>query len=106
MMYMPDAIRATIEIMEAPAEKIKIRSAYNLAGTSFSPKEIAAEIAKVCHGFTISYKPDFRQQIADSWPASIDDSEAKKDWGWSPKFDLSAMTSDMLKNLRKIPVSN
>jgi nucleoside-diphosphate-sugar epimerase len=106
MMYMPDAIRATIEIMEAPAEKIKIRGGYNLAGISFSPKEIAAEIAKMHPGFTISYKPDFRQQIADSWPASIDDSFAKKDWGWSPEFDLSAMTSDMLQNLKKIPVTN
>ncbi len=106
MMYMPDAIRATIEIMDASAEKIRIRGAYNLAGTSFSPKEIAAEIAKMCPGFAISYKPDFRQQIADSWPASINDSEARKDWGWSPQFDLSAMTSDMLQNLRKIPVTN
>src|ERR1041385_5527331 len=79
MMYMPDAIRATIEIMEAPAEKIKIRGAYNLAGISFSPKQIAAEIEKKSPGFKITYKPDFRQQIADSWPASIDDSEARKD---------------------------
>lgn len=101
MMYMQDAIRATIEIMEAPAEKIKIRGAYNLAGISFSPKDIAAEIRKTIPDFKISYKPDFRQQIADSWPASIDDSEAKKDWGWKPEFDLSTMTSDMLIQLQK-----
>jgi len=106
MMYMPDAIRATIEIMEAPAEKVAIRSSYNLAGVSFTPKEIAAEIAKMVPGFSITYKPDFRQQIADSWPASIDDSEARKDWGCKPQYDLSAMTSDMLVHLQKIPVKN
>lgn len=101
MMYMPDAIRATISIMEAPAENIKIRGAYNLAGMSFSPKEIAAEVAKHSPGFTITYKPDFRQQIADSWPGSIDDSAARKDWGWKPEFDLAKMTSDMFINLSK-----
>jgi nucleoside-diphosphate-sugar epimerase len=101
MMYMQDAIRATIEIMEAPAEKIKIRGAYNLAGFSFSPKDIAEEIRKSIPEFMISYKPDFRQQIADSWPASIDDSEARKDWGWKPEFDLSTMSADMLKQLQK-----
>lgn len=106
MMYMPDAIRATIEIMEAPAEKIKIRGAYNLAGVSFSPEEIAAAIAKKLPGFSITYKPDFRQQIADSWPASIDDSEARKDWGWKPEYDLERMVSDMLFHLSKIPVKN
>lgn len=104
MMYMPDAIRATIEIMDAPAAKIKIRGAYNLGGISFSPKEIALEIAKKSPGFTITYKPDFRQQIADSWPASIDDSEAKKDWGWKPEFDLLTMTSDMFTHLKKMSV--
>ncbi len=101
MMYMQDAIRATIEIMEAPAEKIKIRGAYNLSGFSFSPKDIAEEIRKSIPEFKISYKPDFRQQIADSWPASIDDSEARKDWGWKPEFNLSTMSADMLIQLQK-----
>ena len=101
MMYMPDAIRATIEIMDAPSEKIKIRGSYNLAGTSFSPKEIAIEIEKKLPGFQISYNPDFRQQIADSWPASIDDAQAKEDWGWKPQFDLLGITSDMLHHLKQ-----
>ena len=101
MMYMPDAIRATIEIMDAPSEKIKIRGSYNLAGTSFSPKEIAIEIEKKLPGFQISYNPDFRQQIADSWPASIDDAQAKEDWGWKPQFDLLGITSDMLDHLKQ-----
>ena len=101
MMYMQDAIRATIEIMEAPAENIKIRGAYNLAGMSFSPKDIAEEIRKSIPDFKITYKPDFRQQIADSWPASIDDSAARKDWGWKPEFDLAGMSKDMLHHLQK-----
>lgn len=101
MMYMPDAIRATIEIMQAPSEKIKIRSSYNLAGISFSPKEIAEEIKKHIPGFSISYKPDFRQQIADSWPSSIDDSYAQKDWGWKVAYNLPIMVDEMLKNLKK-----
>jgi nucleoside-diphosphate-sugar epimerase len=100
MMYMPDAIRATIELMEAPASKIKIRTSYNVSGMSFSPKEIAAEIGKHVNGFTTSYKPDYRQAIADSWPQSIDDSVARSDWGWKEEFDLAAMTADMFKNLR------
>ena len=99
MMYMPDAIRATIELMEAPMENIKTRTSYNISGMSFSPKEIAAEIKKHIPEFVIDYNPDYRQKIADSWPQSIDDSIAKKDWGWNAKFDLSAMTEDMLKNL-------
>ena len=99
MMYMPDAIRATIELMEAPAEKISIRTSYNISGMSFSPKEISAEIKKHIPDFKISYKPDYRQAIANSWPQSIDDSVARKDWGWKEEYDLSAMTSDMLKNL-------
>jgi len=99
MMYMDDAINATIEIMKADAEKIKIRSSYNLAAMSFTPTEIAAEIKKHIPGFTISYKPDFRQKIADSWPASIDDHEAREDWGWEHKFDLASMTIDMLEHL-------
>lgn len=101
MMYMPDAIKATIGIMQADSQKVKIRSSYNLSGFSFSPKEIALEIKKHIPNFSISYRPDSRQQIADSWPKSIDSSEAGKDWGWLPEYDLSAMTSDMLKNLKK-----
>ena len=101
MMYMPDAIRATIELMEAPAEQIKVRTSYNLSGMSFSPKEIAAEIKKHIPGFSISYAPDYRQSIADSWPQSIDDSVARSDWGWKPEFDLARMTEDMLANLKK-----
>jgi nucleoside-diphosphate-sugar epimerase len=101
MMYMPDAIRATIELMEAPAENVKIRSSYNLGGISFNPEEIAASIRKYIPEFTISYNPDFRQAIADSWPQSIDDSEARKDWGWNPAYDLDGMTKVMLENLSK-----
>jgi nucleoside-diphosphate-sugar epimerase len=100
MMYMPDAIRATIELMEAPANKISVRTSYNLSGMSFSPKEIAAEIKKHIDAFSITYKPDYRQPIADSWPQSIDDSVARKDWGWKEEYDLSAMTKDMLDNLK------
>ncbi|RYZ19927.1 MAG: NAD-dependent epimerase, partial [Chitinophagaceae bacterium] len=101
MMYMPDAIRATIELMEAPAEQIKVRTSYNLSGMSFSPKEIAAEIQKHIPGFRISYEPDYRQSIADSWPQSIDDSVARRDWGWKEEYDLARMTEDMLANLKK-----
>ena len=100
MMYMDDAIRATVEIMQAPAESIKIRSSYNLAGVSFTPKEIAAEIKNHIPDFTISYKPDFRQKIADSWPASIDDSCAQQDWQWKHRYDLASMTVEMLENLK------
>jgi threonine 3-dehydrogenase len=99
MLYMPDAIRGTIELMEASADKIMVRTGYNLAGMSFTPAEIAASIQKVYPDFKISYKPDFRQKIADSWPASIDDSLARRHWGWKPEFDLDMMTKDMLKNL-------
>jgi len=101
MMYMEDAIRATIEIMQAPAEQIKIRSSYNLAGISFSPKEIAEEIKKHILDFTITYNPDFRQKIADSWPASIDDSCARTDWNWKHHYDMESMTVEMLENLKK-----
>ena len=101
MMYMDDAIAATIQIMQAPAEQVKIRSSYNLAAMSFTPKEIASEIMKYIPEFSISYNPDFRQKIADSWPASIDDSLATKDWGWSHKFDIESMTKDMLEHLNK-----
>ncbi len=101
MMYMPDAIRATMELMEAPADKISVRTSYNVAGMSFSPKEIAGSIKEQMPAFEMSYKPDSRQAIADSWPQSIDDSVANKDWGWKPQYDLSLMTKDMLENLRK-----
>ncbi len=102
MMYMPDAIKATIDIMHAPAKQINIRSSYNLSGMSFSPKEIAGEIKRHIPEFTITYQPDFRQQIADSWPKSIDDERARKDWNWQPKFDLGTMTDDMLLNLSEL----
>lgn len=101
MMYMSDAIRATLDIMEAPPEKIKVRTSYNLSGMSFSPAEVAAEIQKHIPDFTVTYKPDFRQQIADTWPNSIDDSMARTDWNWQPKYDLASMTKDMLKHLRE-----
>ena len=100
MMYMPDAIKATIELMEAPASSIKIRTSYNISGMSFSPKEIAAEIKKHMPKFSITYKPDYRQQIANSWPQSIDDSVARNDWGWKEEFNLAKMTEDMLENLK------
>ena len=100
MMYMPDAIRATIELMEAPRDRIGIRTSYNVSAMSFSPEQIGAEIKKHIPGFTIDYKPDYRQAIAESWPQSIDDSVAHTDWGWKPEFDLATMTGDMLDNLR------
>jgi nucleoside-diphosphate-sugar epimerase len=99
MMYMPDAIRATIELMEAPADRISVRTSYNVSGMSFSPKEIAACIKKHIPDFEIDYKPDYRQAIADSWPQSIDASVATADWGWKPEFDLEKMTADMFDNL-------
>ncbi len=101
MMYMDDAIRATIQIMQAPQEQIKIRSSYNLSAISFTPKEIAQEIKKHILDFTITYNPDFRQKIADSWPSSIDDSRAREDWNWKHEFDLDKMTQVMLENLSK-----
>lgn len=101
MMYMPDAIKATIDLMHADASKVKIRSSYNLSGMSFSPKEIADEIKNHFPDFTISYKPDSRQLIADSWPQSIDDSAARNDWGWKAQFDLKQMTQDMFSHLVK-----
>jgi nucleoside-diphosphate-sugar epimerase len=99
MMYMPDAIRATIELMEAPAADIQVRTSYNLSSMSFSPAEIAEEIKTHIPEFEISYQPDYRQAIADSWPKSIDDSVARSDWKWKHEFDLSKMTSDMFKNI-------
>jgi nucleoside-diphosphate-sugar epimerase len=101
MMYMQDAIRATIELMEAPTEQVKIRSSYNLAGVSFTPKQIAVEVSKHIPNFEITYNPDFRQAIADSWPSSIDDSYAQKNWGWELKYNLEKMTTDMIINLKK-----
>ncbi|TLV00607.1 NAD-dependent epimerase/dehydratase family protein [Dyadobacter luticola] len=101
MIYISDAMDATVRLMEAPAEKIAVRTGYNLAGMSFSPQEIAASIQKVIPHFNITYKPDFRQQIAESWPAEIDDSHARKDWGWRPTYTLDKMTEEMIKELRK-----
>ncbi len=101
MMYMEDAIKATIDLMYADEDKIKIRSSYNLAGISFSPVEIAEEIKKHIPDFSISYTPDFRQAIANSWPKSIDDSRAQEDWGWKEKYDLTSMTEEMLKGLKE-----
>jgi nucleoside-diphosphate-sugar epimerase len=101
MLYMPDAIRGTIELMEAPADKLSTRMGYNLSGMSFSPKEITASIQKHIPDFSIDYAPDFRQGIADSWPQSIDDAVAQKDWNWKVEYDLEKMTDDMLKNLKK-----
>lgn len=100
MLYMPDALKATIGLMETPAENVKIRSSYNLAGMSFDPEEIAASIKQHIPDFSISYKPDSRQAIANSWPQSIDDSRAQSDWGWKPDYDLNSMTKDMLENLK------
>ena len=100
MLYMPDAIRATIEVMEAPTNRLSVRTSYNLAGMSFTPDEVAKSIRREVPDFKIKYKPDFRQAIADSWPASIDDSIARSDWGWQPEFDLNRMTTDMLLHLR------
>lgn len=100
MMFMDDAIRATLEIMEADDAQIKVRSSYNLSGMSFTPKQIAASIQKEITEFKITYEPDFRQAIADSWPSSIDDSDARKDWGWEAAFDLEKTTEEMIRNLK------
>jgi nucleoside-diphosphate-sugar epimerase len=101
MLYMDDAVRGTIELMDAPSDSLKIRSSYNLAGVSFTPKQIAEEIKKILPNFEISYSDnDPRQAIADSWPKSINDDEARADWGWQPTFDLAGMTKDMLENLK------
>jgi threonine 3-dehydrogenase len=100
MLYMPDAIRATLELMEAPVNRLSVRTSYNLSGMSFSPEEVTASIRKEIPNFQIEYRPDFRQRIADTWPESIDDSKAREDWNWKPEFDLDAMTKDMLRGLR------
>lgn len=99
MMYMPDAIKATLDIMHAAPEHIKIRTSYNLAACSFSAEELAGEIRKHIPGFVCEYEPDFHQAIADSWPQDIDDSAARADWGWQHDYDLSRMTVDMIENL-------
>jgi len=101
MMYMPDAVNATIQLMQEKSENIKIRTSYNLSAIDFTPKEIAAEIQKHVPDFQITYNPDFRQAIADSWPSSINDDHARKDWNWKHNFDLETMTKDILKNLKK-----
>ncbi len=102
MMYMPDALRATLELMAAPAPSVRERGSYNLAGMSFTPRELAAEIARHVDGFVLHCEPDFRQKIAASWPRSIDDTVARRDWGWMPRFDLAAMSADMLEHLRAL----
>ena len=99
MMFMDDAIRATIQLMDAPADRLRIRSAYNLGGISFTPEEIASSIKKHLPTFEITYEPDFRQAIADSWPNSIDDSYAQQDWDWKLGFDMERMTREMLENI-------
>ena len=102
MMYMPDALRATLELMEAPAAAITQRGSYNLAGVSFTPAEIAAALRQHLPDFEIDYAPDFRQAIAASWPQRIDDSTAAADWGWALRYDLNALVADMLKELRPL----
>ncbi len=101
MMYMDDAIRATISLMEVPSENVKVRSSYNLGSMSFTPKDVAETIQKHIPDFSISYAPDFRQEIANSWPSSIDDTKAQNEWGWQPEYDLDQTTYEMLKNLKK-----
>jgi nucleoside-diphosphate-sugar epimerase len=100
MMYMPDCVRATLMLMDAPFEDLEHHADFNLAALSFSPEELAAEIRKHIPAFEVEYKPDYRQDIADSWPRTIDDSAARQEWGWCPSYDLSAMVEDMLEALR------
>jgi nucleoside-diphosphate-sugar epimerase len=102
MMYMPDAIKSILEIMDTPSEKISLRSSYNISGVSFTPKTLSDAIKKEMPEFTISYEPDYRDNIAKSWPSSLDDSLARKDWGWKPDYDLESMVNDMLVNLRMV----
>jgi nucleoside-diphosphate-sugar epimerase len=101
MMYMPDAIRATMELMEAPADSISVRTSYNISAMSFSPADIAASIQKHIPDFRIQFAPDYRQKIAESWPKSIDDTVARRDWGWKEEYNLDRMTEDMLRNLNE-----
>lgn len=101
MMYMPDALRATLELMEAPAENLRVHSSYNISSMEFTPKTLAKAIQNHIPDFEISYAPDHRQKIAQAWPGSIDDNYARVDWGWMPQYDLDAMTADMLENIAK-----
>ncbi|MCF0061543.1 NAD-dependent epimerase/dehydratase family protein [Dyadobacter chenwenxiniae] len=101
MIYISDAMDATVRLMEAPKDKISVRTSYNLAGISFSPEEVALSIQKIIPDFKIAYKPDFRQKIAESWPAHIDDAQARKDWGWRPAYNLDKMTEEMISELKK-----
>ena len=101
MLYMPDAIRGTLELMQAPSDEVTLRTSYNLAGMSFSPEELADELSRHIHGFTLSHQTAFRQEIADSWTESIDDSPARNDWNWQPEYDLATMTKDMIDHVRK-----
>jgi nucleoside-diphosphate-sugar epimerase len=105
MIYMPDAIRAIGELMATDPARVRIRSSYNLAGTSFAASDLTAAIAREVRGFSVHYEPDFRQAIADSWPASIDDREATQDWGWRARYGLAEMTADMLANVVATPVT-
>jgi nucleoside-diphosphate-sugar epimerase len=100
MMYMPDCLKATIDLMEAPFENLKRHNDYNVGSMSFTVKDLADSIKKVMPDFTVAYEPDFRQAIADSWPDAVDDSAAREDWGWNPSFDLDSMTKDMLEKLQ------
>jgi nucleoside-diphosphate-sugar epimerase len=102
MMYMPDAVKATLDLMHADADKIKLRGGYNISAMSFCPTELAAEIQKYKPNFKVTYQPDFRQKIADSWPNSIDDSKARADWGWKPTYNIAMMTKDMLENMEQL----
>jgi nucleoside-diphosphate-sugar epimerase len=102
MMYMPDAIKSILEIMDAPEENIKLRTSYNISGVSFTPKTLSEAIRKEIPDFTISYNPDYRDKIAKSWPSSLDDSMARNDWGWKPDYDLESLVNDMLVNLRQV----
>ncbi|GAB3323745.1 NAD-dependent epimerase/dehydratase family protein [Larkinella ripae] len=102
MMYMDDALRATLELMEAAENRIGVRTSYNLAGMSFTPAELTASIQTYFPGFRVRYQPDFRQAIADSWPRTIDDSVARQDWGWQPDYDLSRMTQEMIAQLSNV----
>jgi len=106
MMYMPDAIRAVLQLMDMPAEQLKTRMAYNISAMSFTPEELYQEIRGHLPGFSILYNPDSRQVIADSWPESIDDAAAISDWGWQPTYDLAAMTTDMLENITKMKLTS
>ena len=100
-MFMDDAIKATVKLMQARKEQLSVRSSYNLAAISFTPKQIVQEIKKFVPNFTVDYSPDYRQHIADSWPKSIDDSFARKDWNWNHEFDIAKMTMEMIVQLKK-----